>query len=108
MNQDDRTRTTSWDAQTVQQGATKRDKSVREAAAAPKKKKKKQPWVLTLILVLCCSLLSGAMGVGGVLLMQHLQAEEATEIPEHDISYIMHIGCDFCKLYGSFIITKGA
>ena len=42
MNQDDRTRTTSWDAQTVQQGATKRDKSVREAAAAPKKKKKKK------------------------------------------------------------------
>ena len=42
----------------------------------PQKKKKKQPWVLPLILVLCCSLLSGAMGVGGVLLMQHLQAEE--------------------------------
>ena len=55
----------------------------------PKKKKKKQPWVLTLILVLCCSLLSGAMGVGGVLLMQHLQAEEVPEIPEQDISYIM-------------------
>ncbi|MBR4290087.1 MAG: trypsin-like peptidase domain-containing protein [Oscillospiraceae bacterium] len=29
------------------------------------------------------------MGVGGVLLMQHLQAEEAPEIPEQDISYIM-------------------
>ena len=54
-----------------------------------KKKKKKQPWVLTIILVLVCSLLSGAMGVGGVLLMQHLQAEEAPEIPEQDISYIM-------------------
>ena len=54
-----------------------------------KKKKKKQPWVLTLILVLVCSLLSGAMGVGGVLLMQHLQAEEAPEPPEQDISYIM-------------------
>ena len=54
-----------------------------------KKKKKKQPWVFTLILVLCCSLLSGAMGVGGVLLMQNLQAEEAPEIPEQDISYIM-------------------
>ena len=53
------------------------------------KKKKKQPWLLTIILVLCCSLLSGAMGVGGVLLMQHLQAEEAPEIPEQDISYIM-------------------
>ena len=55
----------------------------------PKKKKKKQPWVLTIILVLVCSLLSGAMGVGGVLLMQHLQAEEAPEIQEPDISYIM-------------------
>ena len=38
----------------------------------PKKKKKKQPWVLTIVLVLCCCLLSGACGVGGVLLMQHL------------------------------------
>ena len=54
-----------------------------------KKKKKKQPWVLTIILVLVCSLLSGAMGVGGVLLMQHLQTEEAPEIQEPDISYIM-------------------
>ena len=55
----------------------------------PKKKKKKQPWVLTIILVLVCSLLSGAMGVGGVLLMQHLQTKEAPEIQEPDISYIM-------------------
>ena len=54
-----------------------------------KKKKKKQPWVLTIILVLVCSLLSGAMGVGGVLLTQHLQTEEAPEIQEPDISYIM-------------------
>ena len=53
------------------------------------KKKKKQPWLLTVILVLCCSLLSSAMGVGGVLLMQHLQAEEVEELPEQDISYIM-------------------
>ena len=54
-----------------------------------KKKKKKQPWALTLILLLCCCLLSGAMGVGGVLLMQHLQAEEVPETPEQDISYIL-------------------
>ena len=54
-----------------------------------KKKKKKQPWRLTMILVLCCSLLSAACGVGGVLLMQHLQAEKAEEVPEQDISYIM-------------------
>ena len=56
---------------------------------APKKKKKKQTWILTLVMVLCCSLLSGAMGVGGVLLMQQLQAEEAPEAPEQEISYIM-------------------
>ena len=55
----------------------------------PKKKKKKKLWVLVLILVLCCSLLSGAMGVGGVLLMQHLQGEETPEAPEQDISYIL-------------------
>ena len=55
----------------------------------PKKKKKKQPWVAMLILVLCCALLSGAMGAGGVLLMQHLQAEETPEIPEQNISYIL-------------------
>ncbi len=54
-----------------------------------KKEKKKQPLLLTLILVLCCCLLSGAMGVGGVLLMQRLQAEEVPELPEQDISYIM-------------------
>ena len=54
-----------------------------------KKKKKKQPWLLTLILVLCCSLLSSAMGVGGVLLMQHLQAEDVEIVPEQNISQIM-------------------
>ena len=58
-------------------------------APEPKRKKKKQPWLFTIILVLCCSLLSAAMGVGGVLLMQHLQAEEAEEVPEPDISYII-------------------
>ena len=55
----------------------------------PKKKKKKQPWMLTIILVLCCCLLSAACGVSGVLLMQHLQAEEVEEVPAQDISYIM-------------------
>ena len=55
----------------------------------PKKKKNKHRWVVTLILVLCCSLLSGALGAGGVLLMQDLQAEETAEAPEQDISYIV-------------------
>ena len=54
-----------------------------------KKKKKQQPWVFTLILVLCCSLISGAMGVGGVLLMQRLQADETEKTPEQNISYIL-------------------
>ena len=55
----------------------------------PKTKKKKQPWLPAVGLVLCCSLLSAACGVGGVLLMQHLQEEKAEEVPEQEISYIM-------------------
>ena len=55
----------------------------------PKKKKKKMPWGVILIVALCCSLLGGAMGAGGVLLMQHFQEDEAPEIPEQDISYIL-------------------
>ena len=53
------------------------------------RKRKKMPWGVILIIALCCSLLGGAMGAGGVLLAQHLQAEETPEIPEQDISYIM-------------------
>ena len=56
---------------------------------APKKKKKKLPWGVILVIALCCSLLGGAIGAGGVLFMQHLQAEEVEEVPEQDISYIM-------------------
>ena len=60
-------------------------------APEPKKKKKKQrqPWGLIAILVLCCSVLSGAAGAGGVLLMQRLQAEEPEETPVQDITYMM-------------------
>lgn len=54
-----------------------------------KKKKKKTPWGVILVIALCCSLLGGMIGAGGVLLMQHLQAEEVEEVPEQDISYIM-------------------
>ena len=54
-----------------------------------KKKKKKQPWLLTVILVLCCSVLSGAMGAGGVLLVQQLRAEEVEEAPEQAVSYLI-------------------
>lgn len=48
----------------------------------PKKTRKKQPWVIIAVVALCCSLLSGAMGVGGVLLVQHLQAESEPEVLE--------------------------
>ena len=54
----------------------------------PKKEKKPRRWVLPLVLALCC-LLSGAMGVAGVLWMQHLQAEEPEEVREQNITYIM-------------------
>ena len=56
----------------------------------PKKKKKtrKHTWMMVLVVVLCC-LLSGAMGVGGVLLVQHIQAEKAKEVPEVDVSYVL-------------------
>ena len=54
-----------------------------------KKKKKKLPWGMILVIALCCSLLGGAMGAGGVLLMQQLQPEEAPETPEQEVAYIM-------------------
>ena len=54
-----------------------------------KKKNKKAPWGLILVIALCCSLLGGVMGAGGVLFAQHLQAEETEEVPEQEISYMM-------------------
>ena len=54
-----------------------------------KKKKKKMPWGVILAVALCCSLLGGAVGAGGVLLAQRLQAEEAEEVPEQDVAYLM-------------------
>ena len=52
----------------------------------PKQKKKKLPWGLILVIALICALLGGAAGAGGVLLMQHMQAEEPSET---DVSYMM-------------------
>ena len=49
-------------------------------------KKKKMPWGALLIVALCCSVLGGLVGAGGVLYAQRLQAEEA---PTQDISYMM-------------------
>ena len=55
----------------------------------PKKpKKKKRGWVLPLVVALCC-LLSGAMGVGGVLFVQHIQAQQVEEIPEENVSHVL-------------------
>ena len=54
-----------------------------------KKKKKKLPWGLLLAVALCCSLLGGTIGAGAVLLAQNLQAEDAEEVTEPDISYLM-------------------
>ena len=59
-------------------------------APQTKKKKKRMPWGTILVIALCCSLLGGAMGAGGALFVQHrLQAEEAEDVPEQEISYIM-------------------
>ena len=57
-----------------------------------KKKKKKQPWGPVLAIALCCSLLGGAIGAGGVLWLQHLQErqeESAVEEEQASISYVM-------------------
>ena len=53
-----------------------------------KPRKKKQRWVLPLVVALCC-LLSGACGVGGVLLVQHIQVQQVEEVPEEDVSHIL-------------------
>ena len=54
-----------------------------------KKKEKKMPWGVILVVALCCALLGGVMGAGGVLFVQHLPAEAAEEVPEQDISHII-------------------
>lgn len=51
--------------------------------------KKKQPVRLIPVIALCCSLLGGALGAGGVLFARHLQAEPAETVPEQNISYIL-------------------
>ena len=51
-------------------------------------KKKKRSWVLPLVAALCC-LLSGACGVGGVLMVQHIQAQQVEEVPEENVSHVL-------------------
>ena len=55
----------------------------------PEPKQKKQPWKRILALVLCCSLLSGAIGAGSVLLVQHFQAKDAPQIQNTNVSHIL-------------------
>lgn len=55
----------------------------------PPKKKNKQPWVMALVIALCCSLLGGAIGAGGVLLAQHIQEEKVEDLPEENVSNIL-------------------
>ena len=51
-------------------------------------KKKKRSWVLPLVVALCC-LLGGACGVGGVLMVQHIQAQQVEEVPEENVSHVL-------------------
>ncbi len=57
----------------------------------PEKKKKKQPWGAILAVALCCSLVGGAIGAGGILLAQSLQKEQPDEplTEQQDISYML-------------------
>ena len=54
-----------------------------------KKKKKKAPWGLILAVALCCSLLGGVVGAGGVLFAQGLQADDTEKVSEQEISYMI-------------------
>ena len=77
------------DRYTYYSGMPVRSSEYRYVPEPPKKKKKrKHTWMMVLVVVLCC-LLSGAMGVGGVLLAQQIQAEKAEEVPEVDVSYVL-------------------
>ena len=58
----------------------------------PKKKRSNTPWGGILAIALCCSLLGGALGAGGVLLAQRMQAEdtpEATVPAGENVSHIL-------------------
>ena len=54
-----------------------------------KKKKKKTQWGAILAVALICSLLGGAIGAGGMVLVQRFQTGEAESAPVQDVSYIM-------------------
>ena len=55
----------------------------------PNRKKKKLPWGLILTVALCCSVLGGAIGAGCMLFAHPIQTDEASEVPEQNVSYIM-------------------
>ena len=76
------------DPYTYYSGQPTQSSPYRYVPEAKKIKKKKRSWVLPLVVALCC-LLSGAMGVGGVLFVQHIQAQQAEEIPEEYVSHVL-------------------
>ena len=43
---------------------------------------------MPLVVALCC-LLSGACGVGGVLMVQHIQAQQVEKVPEENVSHVL-------------------
>ena len=53
------------------------------------KRKKNTPWGLLLATAVCCSVLGGIVGAGGMLLVGNLRDEVAEEALEQDIAYIM-------------------
>ena len=60
-----------------------------EYRCVPAPRKKKQPGFLIPVIALCCSLLGGAIGAGGVLFAQHLQSENPEAAPEQNVSYVL-------------------
>ncbi len=77
------------DRYTYYSGMPVRSSEYRYVPEPPKKKKKrKHTWMMVLVVVLCC-LLSGACGVGGVLMVQHIQAQQVEEVPEENVSHVL-------------------
>ena len=76
------------DPYTYYAGQSVQSSPYRYVPQAQKKKKKKRSGAAALVIALCC-LLSGAMGAGGALLVQHIQAQQAEEIPEENVSNIL-------------------
>lgn len=58
----------------------------------PQSRKKKQfPWGIILVIALCCSLIGGAAGAGGVLLVQSIQVKKAEALEQQEQDNVIHI-----------------